>query len=1674
MIFYSSPSIIMDMKAQASIEFLMVVGLAIVISAPFILQSQTSLINTSEGTDIARFQSSLDNFVQKIQRVDVMGSPASDSIRLDIPEGITDARVVNSERENESTAIVFTRNRSGELNNYTRFVNAELPETTLPTEQGSRRINIEAHDNMVNLTYDTFKADFRALNPIVQNSEVNFEDRSQTLGNIISNYTWIVNNTVEKTGSSEDTFSYQVNQDSDINVTLKIEDSEGETDQASKIYSPETSQLQIFSLNTQQDWNRGVFEGTSVDRNDNSGNLGLGYLNGTNPSSKDLEEGLIGYWRMDRNIAGSGGNVIDYSGNQNNGTTDGGVDTGADGVLGTNSFDFTEDDDDYINYGERFQFNDSEEFTISFWIDTTKVDQNDRPLGFDTTSGWGFLYLGFETGNDELGFRGDGNVYLGKNEGVAEVEDGWTHVAVTHNGSGGLKMFENALKIDSVDSASWTTPSDSFFLGDSGQGSSPRWEGRPDNFDGLLDEARIYNRELSNKEINRLYFKRNPLRGKYTSKIIENNEEQNWDELQVQASIPNSTELTATFQTLKDSYKYTLEEIQDSVSDWKEGEFNKTTSENILVDNETINLNTEDFNATTSDEIVTEYNYSSEFELSNQSLFNTGDFNGTSADRKDNSGDLGLGYLNGTNPSSANLEEGLVGYWRFDSGIAEDYSGYNNDGNLRGDPNTQVSGILGTDSLQFDGNNDYVEIPDSASLDITQGVTMSMWVKGQPSGNYVRLLEKGENSAYELFGADSNEFRPWMRINGNGLHRGDIGPLDGSNWKMLTATYNSSTGQSKIYVNGSSVSSDSLSQNIDTNSDTLRIATEESLGGSDKWDGKIDEVRVYNRSLSESEVEELYFQGVDGKFEGSYVAERIDNGEGTEWNSLEVDASVPSDTSVNATFKALNNNENAVDSQTLTLNEGLQNYSLSVSSSVAAEVVINGSSSNVTKSWEVHGLEVFSSEVVDKNEGLRIGYRNGSSDDDLVGYWRFDRNVSGSGGAVKDYSGNKNRGAAQGGLTTERLGILSAGAFEFDGSSDYVDIGRHDISRDFALSVWAKPDEKAFNQLVSGGPVSDGSSGSYSDGFYFVIDNRDSNRHLFLNMGGEYTQPSSNSLPVETVSNWGHILISCDYNSNQCEFYYDGEIVGSDDYPVNPGSLDLGEGAIGARLYNGPAYFDGSIDEVRVYNRSLSESEVEDLYFQGMDGKFDGSYVAERIDNGEGTEWNSLEVNASVPSDTGVNATFKALDSEGNVVDSQRIELKDGFKEYDLEIDDSQKVEVLVNGTTEDIGKTWRIHNLEVKEQVKGVRIGYRDGSPGDDLVGYWRMDRKINGDGGIVRDYSGEGNEGIAEGNLSSGIEGVLGSNAFEFDGSDDFVTNDKDSGVYDFNDPASYSFWAKTSDSSGSYFGILGSHQSSNPYNGWAIANDNGQVSLWTDQSSWQSTGVNIADGNWHHYTAVIDGSEFKLYKDGVLERTLSYTPPSSEDVPFYIADRNDAEGNPFEGSLDEIRIYNRTLSESEIKNLYFVGKPFQSNFTSKTINKKQQTSWDNVEIEAEVPSDTNLGVRFEALGSNGETVDTHEFSVHDGLSNYTIDVNDSTSARLKFDGASSNTSQTWVLNSFELYSGERRIDQSQSFEVQDGSNKFPLNLNSSNDARVELNGSTSKLTKSWVVDSLSVMGD
>jgi len=220
---------------------------------------------------------------------------------------------------------------------------------------------------------------------------------------------------------------------------------------------------------------------------------------------------------------------------------------------------------------------------------------------------------------------------------------------------------------------------------------------------------------------------------------------------------------------------------------------------------------------------------------------------------------------------------GLVLEFKLEDGSgtnAVDTSGYGNDGALLpvGLEPTWGTGRKGG-GLEFDGISGYVDAGTGSSLDMTNAITISAWAKnignntnGWSAGNrYDDVVTKWDctGSCSETswwFGITSDGRVSWVVINSTGRYtslgaRGTTIIRDDSEWHHLAVTYDGS--YVMIYVDGIVEFEKSYSEGVNVNSSIpIRIAASgHVLPGA--FNGTIDEVRVYNRSLSNDEIEAL-------------------------------------------------------------------------------------------------------------------------------------------------------------------------------------------------------------------------------------------------------------------------------------------------------------------------------------------------------------------------------------------------------------------------------------------------------------------------------------------------------------------------------------------------------------------------------------------------------------------------------------------------------------------------------------------------------------------------------------------------------------------------------------------------------------------------------------------------
>lgn len=224
----------------------------------------------------------------------------------------------------------------------------------------------------------------------------------------------------------------------------------------------------------------------------------------------------------------------------------------------------------------------------------------------------------------------------------------------------------------------------------------------------------------------------------------------------------------------------------------------------------------------------------------------------------------------------------------------------------------------------------------------------------------------------------------------------------------------------------------------------------------------------------------------------------------------------------------------------------------------------------------------------------RVGVESSWMTNGLVGYWKMDDNVSGDAKTLVDSSGSGLSATTHYGANTTGMDCTAVGKFgtgcNFDGVDDYASVADNAIlkqpSNAITLSAWiyAPTPTSNYQMIIDKQP----STGSY--GYTLRLDST-SGKILFRVSGTSNTDLLGNT--VLSASTWYHVLGV--YDGNTSKIYVNGVLDGSQ---ANSGTIvyDTSDLGIGRRGNQAAYYFNGKIDEARIYSRALSPQEVVNLY----------------------------------------------------------------------------------------------------------------------------------------------------------------------------------------------------------------------------------------------------------------------------------------------------------------------------------------------------------------------------------------------------------------------------------------------------------------------------------------------
>ena len=863
-------------------------------------------------------------------------------------------------------------------------------------------------------------------------------------------------------------------------------------------------------------------------------------------------------------------------------------------------------------------------------------------------------------------------------------------------------------------------------------------------------------------------------------------------------------------------------------------------------------------------------------------------------------------------PKYIGLTNGLVGYWSFDGkdmavNTAYDRSGNANNGTLTNGP-VRAIGKIGQ-ALEFDSTNDIVNAQSNTVLDNLAVKTICAWIK--PSAfNFRDIMSKmvttGTGWVFRLAQncPSGDRLCYYHKFDTSAGYWSTTG-ITNNAWSHACVAFDSSSSANDptFFINGESKT---VTESITPNGGSSDDSTANLIIGNLRTDlddpsfgGLIDDVRIYNRALSGDEIKRLYKIGA----------------------TLKINTSINNDS----------------------LTKGLVGY------------------------WSFNGADIAGTTAYDRSGQAKNGSALGQdiSAQGLVGWWKLDGASSGSianGTTVglEDSSGQGNNGTASNVNTTGMAwttGKIGLGATSFDGVDDYVALGNAPsplrVTSNLTFSAWVKiPSDVGEVYVAIIGRNADVSLMTHWSDHKLRVFAKPSG-----GVGAEALHSTGTSLNTNT---WWHVAIT--YNLLVWTAYVngvqDGTGTGVTGILSDVDGYDTDIGFYG----NGSAYGLGLIDDVRIYNRALSAAEVAQLYNYGLP-KFTPAIgrLGQGIDSTK-SYVNPGNVSSSVNSfsfwmkTASSSPTVNLLDlnaSQGIKIVAGTVTAS-GLTSPSIFVDgasgstvnagwhhiavttgtaiNASAVNLGLNATTtapldgvlDDVRFYNRvINNDEIKRLYRigatlKINTSINNDSLQKGLVGWWSFDGKDMA-GTTAYDRSGNANNGT----LTNGPTRAIGKigQGLKFGAND---TDDKVSitSNFDGTGAVSVSAWMYPRGGGGGGFGRIITNEQ------LFVAVRGSDSSLLVSRDSGANACASLASvwavNNWYHVIMIspASGATAQWYINGldVTNEAGCGTPVSA--TSWNIG--NNAESSrSFNGSIDDVRIYNRALTADEIKRLYNLGR-------------------------------------------------------------------------------------------------------------------------------------------------------
>ena len=815
-----------------------------------------------------------------------------------------------------------------------------------------------------------------------------------------------------------------------------------------------------------------------------------------------------------------------------------------------------------------------------------------------------------------------------------------------------------------------------------------------------------------------------------------------------------------------------------------------------------------------------------------------------------------------------------------------DSSGNGNPGTLMNGTAWTTSGRYGS-GLVFDGDDDKVEVAGASALDLTTAFTFEGWVYPTTSNLTWNILQRNGTGgiAYSLQ-LTNNTRKPYVYFTtsaGTYSLVSDTGaPSDA--WTHVAVTWDGTT--VRFYQNG--VLSDEREATgtiiATTTSHPLTIGHNPGQG----FAGRLDEVRIYSRALSATDV----------ALDRDLAIDQTAAPEVAQLTPAESAHGVAPTTVVTVTFTK------AVNPTTLT---GATFYLTGPAGAVPGAITYNSTThvATLTPTNELARLTDYTAHVTtgvaDLDEGnlpAAVTWTFQTSPDPALVHAAFSFS-EGTGATTADNSGNGNTGALTNGPAWTIAG-RHGDALVFDGDDDKVEVVGStslDLTTAFTLEGWVYPTASNLTWSV----IRRDGIGNLA----YALQLTGGSRYpyvYFTTSTGTHSLVNYTSVPLNA---WTHVAATWD--GTTVTFYQNG--VALDTYEVS-GTLISSASSQPLAIGWGPGQgFAGKIDEVRVYGRALSASEI------GLDRDF---AVNQSAPPGVAQFSPATSLTGIAPS-TVVTATFtKAIDSStltsstfylagpsGNVT---------GTIAYDAPTHTASFTPSSALGTLTSytIHITTGVTDLGSAALATPLTSAFLT-SP-DPALPHATFSFS-EGAGATTADNSGNGNTGALINGPAWTPAGRHGG-ALVFDGDDDKVEAPGGPSL-DLTTGFTLEGWVYPTASNLTWSVIRRAGIGNMAYTLQLTGGSRYPYVYFTTSTGPHSlinyTAVPL--NAWTHVAATWDGTTVRFYQNGVALDTYGVTGTLIPSASFQPLDVGWGPGQAFAGRLDDVRIYSRALSESEV---------------------------------------------------------------------------------------------------------------------------------------------------------------